>query len=152
VPLPPLPLGRVGETLARGFNTLGWHWWPSDSAIVSEAYEGRAPCINAGTCLLGCAQGAKASTDITYWPPALRRGVRLKTRCRVREITLGPTGMADGVVYYDADGVERTQKAEVVVLACNGVGTPRILLNSRSPAFPDGLANHSGLVGKNLMF
>src|SRR5262249_22702571 len=57
-----------------------------------------------------------------------------------------------GVVYYDADGVERTQKAEVVVLACNGVGTPRILLNSRSPAFPDGLANHSGLVGKNLMF
>jgi choline dehydrogenase-like flavoprotein len=152
VPLPPLPLGKVGETLGRGFNRLGWHWWPSDSAIVSREYEGRAPCINAGTCLLGCAQGAKASTDITYWPPALRRGVRLRTRCRVREVTLGPNGMADGVVYYDADGVERKQKAEVVVLACNGIGTPRILLNSRSARFPDGLANRSGLVGKNLMF
>ena len=68
VPLPPVPLGKLGETLARGFNRLGWHWWPSDSAIATREYEGRAPCINAGTCLIGCAQGAKASTDITYWP------------------------------------------------------------------------------------
>jgi choline dehydrogenase-like flavoprotein len=60
--------------------------------------------------------------------------------------------MADGVVYFDADGVERRQRAEIVVLACNGVGTPRLLLHSRSPQFPDGLANRSGLVGKNLMF
>src|SRR3546814_8384938 len=61
-------------------------------------------------------------------------------------------GMADGVIYHDADGRECFQKAEVVIMACNGVGTPRILLNSRSPQFPDGLANRSGLVGKNLMF
>jgi choline dehydrogenase-like flavoprotein len=60
--------------------------------------------------------------------------------------------MADGVIYYDADGVERRQRAEVVVLACNGVGTPRLLLNSTSDQFPDGLANRSGLVGRNLMF
>ncbi|MBI3784498.1 MAG: GMC family oxidoreductase [Deltaproteobacteria bacterium] len=152
VPLPPVTLGKVGETLARGFNRLGWHWWPSDSAITTQEYEGRAPCINAGTCLLGCGQGAKASTDITYWPEAVRRGVRVKTRCRVREITVRENGMADGVIYYDADGVERKQKAEVVVLACNGIGTPRLLLNSRSKQFPDGLANRSGLVGKNLMF
>ena len=52
VPLPPLPLGKLGETLARGFNRLGWHWWPSDSAITTREYEGRAPCINAGTCLI----------------------------------------------------------------------------------------------------
>lgn len=152
VPLPPIPLGKLGETIARGFNRLGWHWWPSDSAIVTQPYEGRAPCINAGTCTLGCAEGAKASTDITYWPAALRQGVRLKTRCRVREITLAANGMADGVIYYDAAGVERKQRAEVVVLACNGIGTPRLLLNSRSRLFPDGLANRSGLVGKNLMF
>jgi choline dehydrogenase-like flavoprotein len=101
---------------------------------------------------MGCPQGAKASTDITYWPPAIRRGVRLQTRCRVREITVGPNGMADGVIYYDADGTERRQRAEMVVLACNGIGTPRLLLNSRSKHFPDGLANRSGLVGKNLMF
>jgi choline dehydrogenase-like flavoprotein len=152
LPLPPLALGKLGTAMARGFNKLGWHWWPSDSAITTREYEGRAPCVNAGTCLSGCAQGAKASTDITYWPVALRQGVTLRTRCRVREITLGENGMADGVVYYDADGVERKQRAHVVVLACNGIGTPRLLLNSRSAQFPDGLANRSGLVGKNLMF
>lgn len=152
VPLPPVALGKLGATLAKGFNRLGWHWWPSDSAIATQEYEGRAPCINAGTCVLGCAQGAKASTDITYWPVALRQGVALKTRCRVREITVAENGMADGVIYYDADGVERRQRAHVVVLACNGVGTPRLLLNSRSKLFPDGLANRSGMVGKNLMF
>ena len=142
-PLPPIPLGRLGETLARGFNRLGWHWWPSDSAIASRDYEGRAGCVNAGTCLLGCPHGAKASTDVTYWPLAIRRGVELRTRCRVREITVGPNGMADGVVYYDADDVERKLAAHVVIVACNGIGTPRLLLNSRSRHFPDGLANRS---------
>ena len=152
LPLPPVPLGTLGTTLARGFDRLGWHWWPSDSAIATRDYEGRAACINAGTCLVGCPQGAKASTDVTYWPAALRRGVTLKTRCRVREITVAENGMANGVIYHDADGVERRQQAEVVVLACNGIGTPRLLLNSRSKHFPDGLANRSGLVGTHLMF
>src|SRR5262249_46959233 len=152
VPLPPVPLGKLGETVARGFNALGWHWWPSDSAIATREHDGRAPCINLGPCITGCAQGAKASTDITYWPAAMRRGVRVAPRCRVREITLRPDGMADGVVYYDAEGVERRQRAEIVVLACNGIGTPRLLLNSRSARFPDGLANSSGLVGRRLMF
>ena len=108
--------------------------------------------MNLGPCIMGCAQGAKASTDVTYWPKAVRSGVTLRTRCRVREILLRPDGMADGVVYYDADGVERRQRAEIVVIACNGIGTPRLLLNSRSKQFPDGLANRSGLVGRNLMF
>jgi choline dehydrogenase-like flavoprotein len=48
VPLPPVALGKLGETLARGFNRLGWHWWPSDSATATEEWKGRAPCINAG--------------------------------------------------------------------------------------------------------
>ena len=152
VPLPPVPLGRVGETLGRGFNRLGWHWWPSDSAIATGEHAGRAPCINLGPCLTGCAQGAKGSTDVTYWPAAVRRGVEVRTQCRVREITVGEDDRADGVIYYDADGVEQRQRAEVVVVACNGVGTPRLLLNSRSKHFPQGLANRSGLVGHNLMF
>jgi choline dehydrogenase-like flavoprotein len=150
--MPPLPLGKAGTVLARGFNKLGWHWWPSDSAIASVDYEGRGGCINLGHCTSGCAQGAKASTDITYWPAALRAGVELRTRCRVREITTNEHGMASGAVYYDAAGVEHFQPAEVVIVACNGVGTPRILLNSASGRFPNGLANSSGLVGKNLMF
>ena len=151
-PLPPLPLGKTGNTLASGFEKLGWHWWPSDSAILSREYEGRAACINLGPCLTGCAQGAKASTDITYWPAAQRKGVQLRTGCRVREITIRPDGMADGVFYYDAEGQLHEQKAEIVVLACNGIGTPRLLLNSKSSHHPDGLANSSGLVGRNLMF
>lgn len=151
-PLPPLPLGATGNAVARGFEKLGWHWWPSDSAIISQEYEGRAPCINLGPCLSGCSQGAKASTDITYWPMAQRKGVQVGTGCRVREITVRPDGMADGALYYDADGRLHEQKAEIVVLACNGIGTPRLLLNSKSAQHPDGLANSSGLVGKNLMF
>lgn len=151
-PHPPLPLGKLGHTLGRGFNDLGWHWWPSDSAILSRDADGRGACINAGTCIVGCAQGAKASTDLSYWPEAIRRGVRLETRCRVREIIVRDDGMADGVLYYDAEGELCEQRAEIVILACNGVGTPRLLLNSKSNRFPDGLANRSGQVGHNLMF
>jgi len=150
--LPPVPLGRLGETLSRGFDSLGWHWWPSDSAIATREHSGRAPCINLGPCVTGCAQGAKGSTDVTYWPLAEREGVELRTHCRVREITVGADGMADGVIYYDETGNECRQRAEIVIIACNGIGTPRLLLNSTSSAFPDGLANRSGLVGKNLMF
>lgn len=150
--MPPLPLGRTGQVLGQAMNRLGWHWWPSDSAMATREYEGRAPCINLGHCIAGCAQGAKASTDLTYWPQAIRQRVALRTRCRVREITLGPDGMANGVVYYDERGKECFQAAEIVILACNGVGTPRILLNSVSGRFPNGLANSSGLVGRNLMF
>ena len=150
-PMPPIPLGRTGTHYARAMNRLGWHWWPSDTTIATTAYEGRAHCINLGHCTPGCAQGAKASTDITYWPLAIRAGVELRTRCRVREITTDEHGMAAGAIYYDADGREHFQPAEVVIVACNGVGTPRLLLNSASARFPDGLANSSGLVGRNLM-
>ena len=144
--MPPLPLGKSGAKIGQTMNKLGWHWWPSDTALATTEYDGRAPCINLGHCTPACAQGAKASTDITYWPHAIRAGVELRTNCRVREIVKGPDGMATGVIYYDANDVEQFQAAEVVIVACNGVGTPRLLLNSNN------LANSSGLVGKNLMF
>ena len=57
--------------MARGFDRLGWHWWPSDSAIITRDYDGRRACNNCGPCDLGCPTGAKASTDVTYWPKAL---------------------------------------------------------------------------------
>ena len=151
-PTPPIPLGKLGETMARGFDRLGWHWWPSDSAIITRPYDGRHACNNCGPCDWGCPIGAKASTDITYWPKALASGARLVTRARVREITVGSDGLADGVIYHDAEGRVHEQKARSVVLAGNGIGTPRLLLNSRSGRFPDGLANGNGLVGRNLMF
>ena len=108
--------------------------------------------MNLGACLSGCAQGAKASTDITYWPHAIRAGVEVRTRCRVKEITVNDQGMASGCLYFDEQGEEHFLGAHVVVMACNGVGTPRILLNSRSDRFPNGLANSNDLVGRNLMF
>ncbi|WP_298961524.1 GMC family oxidoreductase [uncultured Roseibium sp.] len=152
-PLPPIPIGHLGQTLARGFNKLGWHWWPSDVAILSKDRDGRQKCVNAGTCDLGCAAGAKGGTNFTYWPILENAGVELRTNSRVREIVVDQeTGFATGVLYHDADGKLLEQKAELVVVACNGVGTPRLLLNSKSKLFPEGVANRSGLVGKNLMF
>lgn len=148
---PPVPLGRLGETLGRGFNQLGWHWWPAYSAITTRRGGRRDRCVNLGPCNTGCPQGAKASVDVTYWPEALALGAELRAGCRVREVTVDAAGRATGVVYFDAERVEQFQPASVVVLACNGVGTPRLLLNSRSPQFPDGLANRSGMVGRNLM-
>jgi choline dehydrogenase-like flavoprotein len=149
--MPPIPLGRTGERLGQAMNGLGWHWWPSDAAIATHEYEGRAPCINLGQCGSGCAQGAKASADVTYWPQAIRSRIELRTRCRVSRIEADDQDMATGVHYVDENGHERFQPAQIVIMACNGVGTPRILLNSASGRFPDGLANSSGLVGKNLM-
>ncbi len=69
----------------------------------------------------------------------------------MREITLDARGVADGVVYVDVDGRAHRVNARVVVVACSGIGTPRLLLNSRSSAFPDGLLNEHDLVGRNLM-
>jgi choline dehydrogenase-like flavoprotein len=150
---PPIPIGKLGVKVAAGFEKLGWHWWVSDGAIVSQPYgEGRQPCNYCGPCDLGCPIGARSSADVTYWPLALKLGVELRTRCRVREITVDEQGRARGALYYDPSGQLREQRAPLVVIACNGVGTPRLLLNSRSRRFPDGLANRSGLVGKNLMF
>lgn len=149
---PPVPLGRTGDTIVKGFDNLGWHWWPSDSAVLTTPYDGREPCNNCGPCDIGCYRRAKASSDVTYWPKALAKGAVLKTGARVREVTVNSDGLARGALYYDREGVLHEQRAQIVVLACNGVGTPRILLNSQSGYFPNGLGNGRGLVGTHLMF
>jgi choline dehydrogenase-like flavoprotein len=150
-PTPPISIGRLGRTLVNGFETLGWHWWVADQAITSEVYEGRPPCLLHGKCMFGCPIGAKASTDRVYWRPAIDAGAIIRTRARVREITLDANGRVTGALYYDRNGNLQEQKARVVVVCCNGIGTPRLLLNSKSNLFPDGLANSSGLVGRNFM-
>src|SRR5260370_2467708 len=120
-PMPPLPLGKSGTPFGQAMNQLGWHRWPSDSTLATLAYDGRARCINLRHCTPGCAQGPKASTDITYWPLAIRAGVELRTRCRGREITTDEHGMATGAGHYDAEGKEHVQPAEVVIVACKRV-------------------------------
>jgi len=149
---PPVPPGAGGTRMAAAFDRLGWHWWPSDIAINTRPYgSDRGACNNCGPCELGCVHEAKATTAVTYWPAALALGAELRTGARVRGITVDERGRATGASYIDSDGTERHQAADAVVVAANGVGTPRLLLLSHSDRFPNGLANQSGLVGKGLM-
>lgn len=150
-PTPPLPIGKVGRKAAECMDKMGWHWWPGTNAIPSVAYNGLNACVRRGTCMSGCPEGAKSTTDITHWPHAIKAGARLVTGARVREITVDDKGLATGAIYIDESGRERRQKASVVILCANGIGTPRLLQLSKSAKFPDGLANSSGLVGKRLM-
>ena len=151
LPLPPAPIGRTGQLLVEGFEKLGWYWWPTEQAIATMPHRGRPGCENRGWCSFGCPQGSLSTADITYWPRALKNGVELRTRARVAEITLGPDGRATGAVYFDEAGTLQHARAAVVVVACGGLGTPRLLKLSASPRHPEGLSNSSGQLGLNLM-
>jgi choline dehydrogenase-like flavoprotein len=151
LPTPPLPIGKIGMKAAEGMNKLGWHWWPGPNAMPSKPYRGRNACVRRGTCLTGCPEGAKASMDLVYWPSAIKNGAKMITGARVKEILVNDKGLATGAVYIDRAGRERTQKAGIVIVCANGIGTPRLLLLSTSKRFPNGLANSTGLVGKRLM-
>lgn len=143
--LPPLPIGRLGSTAARAFNSLGWHWWPSDAAITSVAHAGRPACNNAGPCLIGCPTAAKWSADLELVPAAVSRGVVLRTGCVAQRIVI-EGGHATGVVYRDSSGREVEQPASYVVVAANGIGTARLLVASGVARDPD------GPLGRHLMF
>jgi choline dehydrogenase-like flavoprotein len=144
--MPPVPIGRMGEKAARGFNALSWHWWPADAAINTVDSEGRRACNNAGPCLIGCPIEAKASADVVYWPVALGNGVKLRTRCVAQRVVV-QGGRAVGVAYRDSSGETHQQPAEFTVVACNGIGTARLLLAS---GVGGGGAN--GALGRYLMF
>ncbi|MUL50103.1 GMC family oxidoreductase [Mycobacterium sp. CBMA293] len=147
---PALPIGEAGRTLAGGFNKMGWHWWPGSNAIASRKSRHLDVCKRRGLCVTGCPEGAKASTDIAIWPDALTAGAKLITRARVRAITTDPNGLATGAEWIDRHGVVHHQRAKTVVLACNGLGTSRLMLLSAGGRHQAGLANSSGLVGRRL--
>ncbi len=145
-PTPPLPLGGPGRRLAHAFDRLDWHWWPLPSAVISQDYEGRPACNGCGGCAAGCPRGSMSKFSVSIWPKALRAGVDLRTHARVERIETGRDGRAIGAVYKNRRaGTRHMQRADIVVVACNGVGTPRLLLMS------DGLANASDQVGRNLL-
>jgi len=150
-PFPPLPIGIAGLRVARTHTRLGWHWWPATNAILSAPLGHRHPCVQRGTCVLGCAEGAKASTDLTHWPAVVRAGGTLVTGASVVRINHDRNGLATGAEWIDNDGHLHFQEADLVLLGANGIGTPRILLASDSTRFPDGMANSSGLIGRRLM-
>jgi choline dehydrogenase-like flavoprotein len=150
-PLPPHPIGPGGVLAAAGMNKLGWHWWPGTHAIPTSSFKHMGQCVRWGVCERGCPAGAKASFDVGYWPHATSAGARLITSARVTKITMDRRqGLASGAIWLDQAGAEHRITANAVVLAANGIGTPRLLLMS-DDVYPGGMANSSGLVGKNLM-
>jgi choline dehydrogenase-like flavoprotein len=152
VPLPPFALGEMERKFARAHDRLGWHWWPGTNSIATTRHGVLEPCVQRGSCLWGCFDGAKASVDRTHWPQAIANHVTLVQNARVIRVETDEQGIATGVTYVDrTTGRTHFQAAGAVVLAANGIGTPRLLLASATAQHPDGLANSSGLVGKRLM-
>ena len=150
-PMPPLPISPWGEKIATAHNRLGWHWWPGSNAILSRPYANRRPCVQRSTCRAGCNEGAKSSADRSLWPAAIQAGATLQTGARVSRILTNDKGLASGVLFDDRDGNTHKLEAEVVILAGHAIGSTRLLLKSANTQFPDGLANSSGQVGRNLM-
>ena len=96
-------------------------------------------------------RGSLGATDVSYWPKALQNGVDLRTNARVEMIEV-KDGRATGAVFIDRlTGARQRISAEMVVVAANGIGTPRLLLMSAQKGHADGLANSHGLVGTHLM-
>ena len=148
--LPPLPIHKVGRKMAEGMNKLGWHWWPGYNAMPSRDHGQQKQCVRYGVCHMGCREGAKGSAHVTQYPIALKHGATVITGARAAQVTLDEKGLTNGAVYF-REGKEHFQAASLVIVSCNSIGTPRLLLMSESSRFPNGLANSSGLVGKRLM-
>ncbi|MCB1061826.1 MAG: GMC family oxidoreductase [Verrucomicrobiae bacterium] len=120
--------------------------------LLAENMRMRAACFYATDCHRGCSIGAAFDSATALLRPALASGnLDILPNAMVREVTLNAADKASGVTYIDkVDGSEHHASGRVVVLAASSQETVRLLLNSKSNAFPDGLANSSGLVGKYL--
>ena len=153
-PMPPLPIKSSGVLLEKAAKELGLHAQVEPLAILSQPHNGRAPCIKCGYCMFfGCEVGAKSSTLATMIPLAEASGhCEIRAESAVFRIETDGNGRASEVLYYDAAGNERAQKVKAVIISANGAETARLLLSSASERHPDGLANSSGFVGRNLMF
>jgi len=153
-PMPPMPVKSSGVLFERGARKLGLHPYPAPLAINSQPYRGRPGCIHCGFCIgFGCEVSAKSSSLATMIPEALASGrCELRANSYVVRVETNARGRATGVLYFDKLKRMQFQRARAVVVCANGAETPRLLLNSASARFPDGLANSSGLVGKYLMF
>ncbi|MDH5323090.1 MAG: GMC family oxidoreductase [Gammaproteobacteria bacterium] len=152
-PMPPMPIKSSGVLLERAGRALGLHPQVEPLAILSQPLNGRAGCISCGYCMyFGCEVGAKSSTLAAMIPLAEASGhCEIRPESVVIRIDTDAAGRATQVVYLDKDGKEQAQMAKAVVLSANGAESARLLLMSASPQHPDGLANSSGFVGRNLM-
>ncbi|NNL86720.1 MAG: GMC family oxidoreductase, partial [Myxococcales bacterium] len=151
--IPGLPGNNNFRVMWAGAQKLGYqHCHTGRMAINSRPRDGRGSCLQLGFCFQGCKSGAKWSTLYTEIPAAEATGkFELRPESHAIQITHSEEGKVTGVVYADPDGNQHLQKARAVCVAGNSIETPRLLLHSASPLFPDGLANSSGQVGRNYM-
>ncbi|MFN8059505.1 MAG: GMC family oxidoreductase [Vicinamibacterales bacterium] len=150
--LPP-PRPRCYELVIKeAADALGITCIPSRLSILTRPHNGRRACHYCGQCGRGCAIHANFSSPSVLLPPAMATGrLTLITRAMAREVTVDASGLADGVSYIDtATGRENHVRARIVVLAASACESARLLLNSTSSRFPQGLANSSGAVGRHL--
>jgi choline dehydrogenase-like flavoprotein len=152
LPMPPHRWNWHAQVLARGARSLGARPFAPPIAINSVPYDGRPACVYCGWCASGCPSGAKATASATYLARAESRGARVLSEAFVHRLNFDARqGRVTGVEYLDRERREHRLRASLVVLAGHAVETPRLLLLSAHPTFPDGLANSSGWVGRGLM-
>jgi len=126
---------------------------PLAQRVTADSMRSRAACFWATPCGRGCSIKANFQSTTVLIPPALATGnLDIRTNAMVREVTVDAQGRATGVHFIDkTTRVDEWVGARVVIVAASACESARILLNSKSAAFPDGLANGSGLVGKYIM-
>ena len=149
----PPPKPRAYEMMAKkACDELGITCIPSRLSILTKPLNGRAACHYCGQCGRGCSTHSNFSTPSVLLPPALKTGrLTLRTGAMVREVTTDSEGLCTGVTYVNtATGRYEHVRAKIVVLAASACESARILLNSKSTRFPNGLANGSGAVGRYL--
>jgi len=153
-PLPPLDSHPLAPWLEEACRKRGLHPFPTPRSINSRPYQGRPACIYCSACAgYGCRVGAKGSTAEALLPRAEATGrCEVRPECMVKEVTVDRQGRASGCIYLDREGREHEVPARVVFVCASAVESARMLLLSRSPRFPDGLANGSGRVGRHLQF
>jgi choline dehydrogenase-like flavoprotein len=151
--IPRLPGNNNYQVLAAGAKRLGYKKvHTGNMAINSRPRDGRPACMQLGFCFEGCKSGAKWSTLYTEIPKAEATGkLDLRPESQALQILHNDKGKVSGVLYADKDGKQVEQKARVVCVAANSIESARLLLNSVSSTFPDGLVNSSGQVGRNYM-
>jgi choline dehydrogenase-like flavoprotein len=150
--LPP-PKPRCYELLVKqACDRLAVTCIPSRLSILTRPLNGRRACHYCGACGRGCKVHANFSSPSVLLPPALRTGrLRIATNAMAREVTTNESGLATGISYVNSqDGREHQIRARIVVLAASACESARLLLNSKSSRFPNGLANSSGVVGRYL--
>jgi choline dehydrogenase-like flavoprotein len=121
-------------------------------AILTKPVNGRAPCHYCAQCGRGCISASNFSSSQVMIPPAQATGrFTLIPNAMAREVIVGKDGKAQAVSYIDkATRTEMRVHAKAFVLAASACETARLLLNSRSTQFPNGVANSSGVVGRYL--